>query len=64
MKIDKQEKIKQVEKILEANDIKIAVGGCGCCGSPWFSFEYKGEIVIDDQRECRIDMFNEISEEE
>lgn len=33
--------------ILKKFDIKMKVDGCGCCGSPWVSFSYKGEIIID-----------------
>jgi hypothetical protein len=28
--------------------IEMKVGGCGCCGSPWITFKYKGETIIDD----------------
>lgn len=28
----------RVEEILNKHNIKISIGGCGCCGSPWVSF--------------------------
>jgi len=38
----------QVEKILEDLGIELQIGGCGCCGSPWVEFKYKGELLLDD----------------
>jgi len=51
-----EEKIELVKKILLENGIRIDLGGCGCCGSPWFKFEYKGEIILDENG-VNIDMF-------
>lgn len=42
------EKIKLVEKILLENDIRMEICGCGCSGSPWVKFEYKGEMILDE----------------
>jgi hypothetical protein len=56
---EKEKKIERVKEILREHDIKIDVGGCGCCGSPFFSFEYKGEKIIDDEDYCNIDMFGD-----
>ena len=30
--------IKELTEILDSMGIEIAVGGCGCCGSPYFFF--------------------------
>lgn len=40
--------IERMKKILESHGIEMSVGGCGCCGSPWVTFMYKGEVIIDD----------------
>ena len=53
------EKINKLKEILSKHNIKMSVGGCGCCGSPWFKFEYKGEIVVDCLEEGNFDMFKE-----
>jgi len=47
----------KVIEILKSHNIRMEIGGCGCCGSPWVSFEYKGEKIVDEQDEFRIDMF-------
>ncbi len=33
--------------ILKSHGIDMCVGGCGCCGSPWVTFKYNGEIIFD-----------------
>jgi threonine dehydrogenase-like Zn-dependent dehydrogenase len=53
----RDEKLKQIESILEKHNIKIKIQGCGCCGSPAVSFEYDGVLIIGDEDEFRIDMF-------
>ena len=37
----------KVIRILENAGIKMDVGGCGCCGSPWVKMTYKGELIFD-----------------
>jgi len=54
-----EERIKKVKEILKANDIEMSVGGCGCCGSPFVSFSYKGEVIVEEE-----DDFNFDTEEE
>jgi len=49
----------KIAEILKEHGIKIEIGGCGCCGSPWVSFEYKGEMIIKDQDDFKIDMFKD-----
>lgn len=51
--------VKKIEEILKEHDIKIEINGCGCCGSPWVSFEYKGERIIDNEFDFYINMFND-----
>ena len=48
----------KIEEILKEHGIKMSIGGCGCCSSPWVSFEYKGEMIINDEDDFRIDMFD------
>ena len=39
----------RAKKILKDADIDLSIGGCGCCGSPWFTIKYKGEIIMKDE---------------
>ena len=41
-------------EILKSHGIEMKVGGCGCCGSPWITFKYKGETIVDDD-DCGFD---------
>jgi hypothetical protein len=34
--------------ILKSHGIEMVVGGCGCCASPWVTFKYKGETIVED----------------
>lgn len=52
--MNKQEQIEKMKQILKENGIEMQVGGCGCCGSPWITFNYKGEEIIDDNA-CSFD---------
>jgi hypothetical protein len=47
---------KKMIEILKENGIEIEIGGCGCCGSPWVTFKYNGEIIIDDEYEFFIEL--------
>lgn len=49
----------QVKEELLKRGIKLTIGGCGCCGSPWVSIELDGEIVVDNQDYYDFDMFTE-----
>lgn len=44
----------QMIEILKSHGIEMKVGGCGCCGSPWITFKYKGETIVDDD-DCGFD---------
>lgn len=52
--IDKEKK--KVIEILKKHGVKMKLGGCGCCGSPWLKFEYNGVTILDDD-EVHFDMF-------
>jgi hypothetical protein len=50
-----EEKIKRVVDILKSHGIEMAVGGCGCCGSPWVYFKYNGEVILDNEDDTYFD---------
>lgn len=58
---NEEEIYKKVQKALKAKGIRISVGGCGCCGSPWFKVEVDGEVVADVENDFNLDMFDEAS---
>ena len=37
------------------------IGGCGCCSSPWVSFEKDGVMIVDDVGDFHINMFTDNS---
>ena len=41
-------KRKRLEKILEEHGIKISIGSCGCCDSPWVKVEHNGVEILDE----------------
>lgn len=49
----------EVTAILEERGIRMAINGCGCCGSPNVSVEIDGDLVVDDENTWIIDMFEE-----
>ena len=49
----------KVKEILKQHNIKMSIGGCGCCGSPWVSFEKDGIKILDEVYDFNIDMFKE-----
>lgn len=51
------EAVEKMKEILKEHGIKIEIDGCGCCGSPWVSFEYKGERIIENEYDFHINMF-------
>ncbi len=44
--------VTRIRNILISHDIEMGVGGCCCCGSPWVTFKYKGETILDCQDDC------------
>lgn len=38
----------RIQRLLAERGVKIKLGGCGCCGSPWLKLEIDGETVFDD----------------
>ena len=52
-KTNRQAKIDRIVKILRDNGIHMSVNACGCCESPWVSFKYRGEVIVQDE-----DMFS------
>lgn len=53
-----EEQIEHVKKILLSHGIKINIGGCVCCGSPWVKLEYNGQIILDEDDRCTITMID------
>lgn len=37
----------RMRRILDDLGIELYIGGCGCCESPWFTFKYNGETIVD-----------------
>ncbi len=57
----RMETCERVMAILREHGIRMAVGGCGCCGSPWVSFWYNGEQILDSEDYASFDMGREPS---
>ena len=55
----KRLKIERVKKILKESGIRMYVGACGCCNSPWVTFEKDGELILNDEEFCDFSMFEE-----
>ena len=47
--MDKEKKLERIIKILKSHGIEMSVGGCGCCRSPWVSFAYNSEVILNDE---------------
>ena len=50
----------KVTKILDELGIQMEISGCGCCNSPNFSFEYKGERIADCEDSYSFDNFKRL----
>lgn len=58
--MNEKEKLQEkVKAILLSHGIKMNVSGCGCCGSPWVHFEYKGEKIVGEMRDFNFEMVKE-----
>jgi len=46
------EKISKAELKVELlkRGVRIDIGGCGCCGSPWVKIELDNRLVIDEDQ--------------
>ena len=49
--------VKRMTEILESKGIRMMVGSCGCCGSPWVKFESDGEMIMEEADGVVFDMF-------
>lgn len=38
--------IEEIETLLKSKGIRLCIGGCGCCGSPWVALEVDGELIV------------------
>lgn len=56
-------KIEEIKKILEEKGVKIEIGGCGCCGSPWVTLEVDGQKIVDEE-DFNINMFKDMGNKE
>ena len=45
----------KMKEILESLGIELAIWGCGCCDSPWVTFKYKGETIVNDESPFNFD---------
>lgn len=43
------ERCQKIKELLEPLGLKMSVGACGCCDSPWVKIEFKGEVVFDQE---------------
>lgn len=44
-----KERMARVVAVLRSAGITMSVDGCGCCDSPRVTFEFGGEVVLDDE---------------
>ncbi len=61
-----KEKLKIIEDALRAKGIRLQVGSCGCCNSPWIAIEVDGKLLageiqpngdVEGDEYAAIDMF-------
>jgi len=46
----------RVEKALLAKGVRMNIGGCGCCRSPWGTVEVDGVVIVSDVEDMNIEM--------
>ncbi len=61
----KEERLQHLYKVasgaLRAKGIRISIGGCGCCGSPFVKLEVDGEVLVMDEDDFNLNMFDDES---
>jgi hypothetical protein len=60
-KQDQKDVQERIETILREAGVKLKLGGCGCCGSPWVEAEFPDGKNIDVDH-IRIDTFDQDEE--
>ena len=55
-------RIDEAKRLLRQRGIRLMVGGCGCCGSPWFRVEVDGREILPSTDGIQIDMFEDDGE--
>lgn len=58
-----RQRLANIEAIFKAHGFRMAIHGCGCCGSPNVRIEHNGELLTDgEEREFHLDMFGDEDE--
>lgn len=57
--MSKEIKIKEIEEILLSHGIKMNIGGCGCCGSPYVKLIYNDKLILEETNEFNLEMIPE-----
>ncbi|HQZ43705.1 MAG TPA: hypothetical protein PK735_12525, partial [Flavobacteriales bacterium] len=47
---------------LKKKGVRISIGGCGCCGSPFVKLEIDGQVIVMDEDNFNLDMFEDDSQ--
>ena len=49
------DQIERTKEILKSHGIGMKVSSCGCCQSPWVTFKYNGETLLNDEVSASFD---------
>lgn len=44
--------VAKAKAALKKRGIRVNIGGCGCCDSPWIKIEVDGKVILDDEGKC------------
>jgi hypothetical protein len=44
---NRKKALEEIQPVLAAHGIRLVVGGCGCCDSPWLTVEVDGQMLLD-----------------